>query len=52
MLTSVANLPPVTNLLPVSMAPPVPVAKFAAGYVDTIIETGGAPLLVNISADF
>jgi hypothetical protein len=41
--TMVTNLTPVTNLLPVSRAPPVLVAKFAAGYVDTIIETGGTP---------
>ncbi len=63
-LTPVANLPPVSlipvvNLPPVSLTPvanlpPVSttlaklVAKFAAGVVDT----GGAPLLANISANF
>jgi hypothetical protein len=35
-------------LPPVSTTPAVLVAKFAAGVVDT----GGAPLLANISANF
>jgi hypothetical protein len=48
----VANLPlvwltPVANLPPVSTTSAVPVAKCATGVVDT----GGAPLLANISAN-
>ncbi len=51
-LTPVANLPlvwltPVANLPPVSTTSAVPVAKCATGVVDT----GGAPLLANISAN-
>jgi hypothetical protein len=52
-VTPVANLPPV-SLIPVANLPPVStteaklVAKFAAGVVDT----GGAPLLAIISANF
>jgi hypothetical protein len=38
----------VANLPPVSTTPGVPVAKFAACFVDT----GGASSLVNISATF
>ncbi len=41
-------LTPVANLLAVSTTPAVRVAKFAAGVVDT----GGAPGLANISANF
>ncbi len=40
--------PPVANLPPESATPAVPVAKFATGAVDT----GGAPSLANISANF
>jgi hypothetical protein len=59
------------NLLPVSTTPVVPVAKFAAGILDTggnfatvivdtggkftpggVVDTGGAPSLVNIFASF
>ncbi len=58
-MTLVANLPPAANLppvwlTPVANLPPVStiqgelVAKFAAGVVDT----GGAPWLANISANF
>ncbi len=53
-MTPVANLPPVSTTLAKL------VAKFAAGVVfDTggkfatgVVDTGGAPLLVNISANF
>jgi hypothetical protein len=38
---------PVANLLPVLTTPVVPVAKFAAGVVDT----DGSPSLANISAN-
>ena len=52
-LTPAANFPPV-SLTPLANLPPVSttqgelVAKFAAGVVDT----GGAPSLANISANF
>jgi hypothetical protein len=43
-------LTPAANLPPVSRIPTVPVAKFAAGVVDTVgkyatgvVDTGGAP---------
>jgi hypothetical protein len=43
-------------LPPVSTTPAIPVAKFAAGVVDTggkfatgVVDTGGAPSLANIS---
>jgi hypothetical protein len=38
----------VANLSPVSTTPAEPMAKFAAGLVDT----SGAPSLANISANF
>jgi hypothetical protein len=43
-LKPVANLPPVAVLTTLA----VPVAKFAVGVVDT----GGAPSLANVSANF
>ncbi len=46
------------NLPPVSTTPAVPVAKLAAGTVDTggifatdVVGTGGAPSLANISTN-
>ncbi len=52
-LTPVANLPPVTKMLPKM------VEKFATGVADTggkfstgVVDTGGAPWLANISANF
>jgi hypothetical protein len=44
-LTPVANLPPVSTTLAKL------VAKFAAGAAG-VVDTGGAPLLANISANF
>jgi hypothetical protein len=60
------SLTPVANLQLVSTTQGKLVAKFAAGVVDTggnfaagvvdiatgVVDTGGAPLLVNISANF
>jgi hypothetical protein len=58
------RLTPVANLPPVSPVPEEPVAKFAAGVVDTgdkfatgvvdtgVVDTGGAPLFANISANY
>jgi hypothetical protein len=47
------------NLLPVSTTPAVPVEKFAIGVVDSsgkfatsVVYTGGAPSLANISTNF
>ena len=63
-LTPVANsppvsLPPVANLPPVSTTIGKLVAKFVARVVDTgrkfatgVVDTGGAPQLANISANF
>jgi hypothetical protein len=52
-------LTPAANLPLVSTTPVVPVAKFAAGVIDTggkfstgVVDTSGAPWLVNISANF
>ncbi len=53
------SLTPEANLPLVSTTTAVPVAKFAAGVIDTrgkfatgVVDTGGAPSLGNISANF
>ncbi len=57
--SAVPRSPQLENLLPVSTTPAVPVAKFAAGVVETggkyitgVVDTCGAPWLENISANF
>jgi hypothetical protein len=47
----------IDNFILVTTKPAVPVAKFAASFVDTggytgVVDTGGAPSLANISANF
>ncbi len=63
-LTPVANLPPVSTTLAKLVTKFAAGGKFAAGVVDTggnfadgvvdtgVVDTGGAPLLANISANF
>jgi hypothetical protein len=53
------KLPPVSNLLqvlltPVANLPPVSttLAKLVAKFAADVIDTGGGPLLANISANF
>jgi hypothetical protein len=48
------NLPPVVSLIPAANLPPVSttLAKLVAKFVVGVADTGGAPLLANISANF